>query len=455
MQDLMDKIKASIENLKNGLGGKKDAKSSVATSMSDKYEINLVPEVKLRMIRAQKIRNLVLFICIVVAIASVSVVGVLFSIKSGQDIAMATQDGRLEKMSKKLNEYADLDDLIIMQEQLAGLSKISENKKILSRVFGALGVMVPQGGDTVKMSELRVNLTSNTLTMEAQADAGVEPFIDYRVLESFKKSASLTKYDYGRYVDARSEEIPSRCIKETDENGNALKVGENYYAWWDLTIDGCQAVAEGAYNDIGAEFYYSADAEVEMGKPSQDDEAVDEDIDPDAEGEEEGEEKPEGDQEGESGDSAKEVPMRVKIWRTPQFNSWYEKDLMSLDGSISGIEHFNSACFNYSGTEVGGSVRWLSTNECNLLNGELEVTSSSNARNESDTLVLRFDATVDFVEDFFLFKNKHMIAIGPTGQNVTDSFVQIQGMFTQEAKECEEDDEECLSASRNSAGGGE
>ncbi len=450
MQNFVEKLKASFADLTKGKAGKGNQKSTVATSISDKYEINLVPEVKLKMIRAQKIRNLVLFICIVVSVASVSVVAVLFSIKSGQDIAMATQDGRLKKMSDKLNEYADLDDLIIMQEQLSGLSKISENKKILSRVFGALGVMVPQGGDTVKMSELRVNMTTNTLTMEGQADAGVEPFIDYRVLESFKKSASLTKYDYGRYVDANNNEIPSRCIKETDENGSALKVGENYYAWWDLSIDGCQAVAEGSYNDKGTELYYSADAEVEQGEPKQDNPADDEDIDADANGEGE---NAEGNGSGDA--NTQEVPLRVRIWRTPQFNSWYEEGLMGLDGSISRIEHFESACINYSGSEVGGAVRWASTNDCNLVDGELEVTSSSNARNESDTLVLRFDATVDFAEDFFLFKNKHMIAIGPTGQNVTDSFVQIQGMFAQEAKECEKDDAECLSGTRNSSGGDE
>lgn len=452
MQDFFDKIKNSFENLKQGVGGKNNTKTTVATSISDKYEINLVPEVKLKMIKAQKVRNLVLFICIVVSAVSVGVVGVLFSIKSGQDIAIASQDGRLKLMSTRLNEYADLDDLIIMQQQLSGLDKISENKKILSRVFGALGVMVPQGGDTVKISELRVNMQTNNLVLEAQADAGVEPYIDYRVLESFKKSASLTKYDYGRYVDVRGTEIPSRCIKETDENGNALKVGENYYAWWDLTIDGCQAVAENSYNDTGVNLYYSSNAVVETGAPEK---APEDDSDEDVDVDDEVDFNNNGDENQDQVQEPQEVPVRVRIWRTPQFNGWYEEDHMSLDGSISGIEHFESACFKYSGTDTGGNVRWTSTNDCNLVNGELTVTSSSNARNESDSLVLRFDATVDFAEEFFLFRNKHMIAIGPTGQNVTDSFVQIQGMFAEEARECEEDDVECLSSTRNSSGGGE
>ena len=43
-----------------------------------------------------------------------------------------------------------------------------------------------------------------------------------------------------------------------------------------------------------------------------------------------------------------------------------------------------------------------------------------------------------------------MIAIGPMGQNVTDSYVQIGNMFTQEAAECEAGDTACFS---NNSGG--
>ena len=45
-----------------------------------------------------------------------------------------------------------------------------------------------------------------------------------------------------------------------------------------------------------------------------------------------------------------------------------------------------------------------------------------------------------------------MMAIGPVGQNVTDSYVQIGGMFTQPATECAEGDRECMSNTSNSSG---
>ena len=82
----------------------------------------------------------------------------------------------------------------------------------------------------------------------------------------------------------------------------------------------------------------------------------------------------------------------------------------------------------------------------------LTVTSSSNARDESNNLVLKFTATVGIEPAFFQFQNKHMIAIGPMGQNVTDSYVQIEGMFAQEVTECAANDSDCLYNVKNSGG---
>lgn len=80
----MDRFKELIAKIT----GKGSQSKAVSTTVNTTYEINLVPEVKHQMIKAQKLRNLVLFICIVVSAASLGVVAVLFSIKSGQDIAM-------------------------------------------------------------------------------------------------------------------------------------------------------------------------------------------------------------------------------------------------------------------------------------------------------------------------------------------------------------------------------
>ena len=127
---------------------------------------------------------------------------------------------------------------------------------------------------------------------------------------------------------------------------------------------------------------------------------------------------------------------------------------MDLEGKITGIEHFNSACIAYRGTDTRGTVRWTSVHDedCMLAEDGLEVLSSSNGRNDSDNLVLKFSARTTFSSEFFSFQNKHMIAIGPLGQNVTDSYVQIGNMFAQEAKDCAADDTECNTNRVNEGG---
>ena len=147
---MMEKIKSFFTDLMGTITGKKKKEEpQLVTTVGTTYEINLVPAVKAQMIKALKMRNLVLFICIIVSAASVGAVLILFGIKSGQDIAMANQDGKLETMSAKLLGYEELGDLVTIQSQLDRLSDISENKTVLSRVFGALGVMLPTGDDSV------------------------------------------------------------------------------------------------------------------------------------------------------------------------------------------------------------------------------------------------------------------------------------------------------------------
>lgn len=460
----------------------KDPKA-VSTESAETYEINLVPAVKTQLIRTQKIRNHVLFACIVVSCVALGVVLVLFSIKSGQDIAMSRQDKRLENLSGKLNSYSELDDLLTIQNQLSRYNDIINNRQMISRAFGAIGVMLPQVGGNVSLSELRVNLETNAIAMEGQADALAEPLIDYRVLEAFKKSVGLTKYDYGRFVDMDGKELPTQCIKESNADGNALREGDSYYAWWDLRMPGCEGVRvgestrENGYSNLNSEdvFHFSKDAEVEMGKVEVEEERTESITDSGDESNgntalQDGVagivdfEQSLGDELGLDNNETrvakvkveKEVPVRVKIWRTPRFDRWYKDKQMSLDGVISGIEHFQSACYQYSGAEVTSrgksSVRWASTNECYLAKDGLSISSSSNGRDSSSNLVLRFSATATFDDAFFRYANKHMIAIGPMGQNVTDSFVQIGGMFAQEAEPCAEGDTECLGNTQNTGG---
>lgn len=354
------------------------------------HEINLVPDVKQEVIKTQKMRNLVFFICVVVSAAAAGLVVLLASISGGQSLALSSQDSRIEAMSNKLKEYDSLPEFLTIQSQLGKLSQIGDNKKVLSRVFSILDVLLPNGVDTISISELNVNLEESTLTFDGQADAKEEPLIDYRVLDAFKKSMAMMRYDYGRYVDENNQEIPTRCIEEADGSGKAYIQDGKTYAIWKKGEKGCNPSAE------------------------------------------------------------EDTPVtneRVKIWRTPKLEEWVEAGhVEALDGQavVSGIPHFDSQCIKYFGTRVDNVVKWTANNECKLVVDEVNVTDSSNGRDAAGNLVLRFSAMIKLTPEVFKFNNKHMVAIGPTGrQNVTDSYIQVKKMFEERASDCAVDDESC------------
>ena len=377
------------------------------------FEINLVPDVKAEMIRAQKKRNVVFFAAATVSVIAAGLVLLLLSVKIGQDVIIGNKDNQLELMSSTLQKYDGLDELLTVQKQMADLRTIGENKTMLSRVFPVLhSIVEAENGDEINISSLDVNLNDSEVTelsFDGQANAGANTDgIDYRVLESFTKSISLMKYDFGRYVDINGEEIPTMCIFESGTDGVPFQDEKGIYALWKKGAEDCDPskVNEGQDDEE-----YKSEAAISNGKQLQDVQLP-------------------------SNCAGADGTDVVCIRRTPQFNEWYSKNYLQLDGTISGIPHFESQCIQYSGTETSSSPQWSCTNnDCVMSPDGIEITSSTNGKEAGGELVLMFSAILRIDRNVFNFNNKHMITITPSGrQNVTDSFVQVGDMFTERAK---------------------
>lgn len=371
-------------------------------------EINLVPDIKGEMIKTLKLRNLIFFLCIVVALASVVVVLITGLIMGGQQLALDSKEKTIDNLSEKLNSYSDLNDFLTIKDQVGSISTLTENKQVLSRTFNILSALLPTGADTITISELNVDLSESQpkLTFDAQANAGTEPYYDYRVLDAFKKSMKYMRYDYGDYVDKEGNKIPAYCVIETGNDGAMFNdADKGIYALWIINGEGCNPSSTLKDSDYTTENY--------------DGETV------------------------------------VRIWRTPQFADWYkEKEVsgqsyMSLDGTISGVEHFNSSCITYTGDDSQSSAnpKWTTTNEtCKLVPDDdgIVTTGSSNGRDSNEELVLRFSATIKIAPEAYKFSNSHMMALAPSGRyNVTDSYVQVQAMFGKRADDCDASDSTC------------
>lgn len=437
--------------------------SEIKSKVDDKYiqyhpihpEINLVPDIKNEMIKALKLRNFIFFLCIVISSASLSLGLIFLSIAGGQQAALDGKKDTISAMSSTIGSFTDLSEFLTIRDQLGNLSAISDNKKLLSRSFSVLSALIPRGADSITISELSINLSGDapTFSFDAQANAGSPPYIDYNVLDSFKKSMQYMRYDSGKYVDKEGAEIPAYCMIENGSDGATLSDPENgLYAYWLILGEGCNP-SYTEEEDEGEEDATTNSTTNSVASPSNNTTLNTDNLitnqaattlDPRT-----------------TGYTTEEYNGQtvVKIWRTPQFKDWYKKNprdgapQMTLDGQISNIAHFESDCTTYEGIENDdGTINWTTTNDACLLVPDgtdgIRISDSSNGRGAGDELVLRFSATITFNPDVYSFKNKHVIAVAPTGRyNVTDSYVQIQNMFAERAADCAEGDTACTSTS--------
>lgn len=401
------------------------------------FEINLVPSVKSEMLKTQKARNLVLFVCIVISIASGTILGVFGVFTLSQSGFIGSKDEHIKLLKNKVDSFSGLDNILTLQGQFEKISEINKQKNSLSRIFGILSVILAQDKDKVVLSNLKVNLGQSLISFEAQADAGKEPYIDYRVLDAFSKSIARTTYDYGRYVTESGSPIPARCVKDTTREGTILIENGSVYGLWYRQEKGCDPDRK----DDGKSNEVVENNDIDNKIKNLDQSGTDgtiaitpKDL-----------LKPDQNTTGVITERYRTTPE--KIWRTPQFTEWYKEDKINRNGKISGVAHFESNCIKYYGDEINGEIHWKTAeNKCMLAaNPEkgLEVSDSSNGRNSNDNLVLRFTAKLSINPDVFKFENKHVIAVAPTGQNVTDSYIQIQDMFEPKAKDCLSSDATC------------
>lgn len=401
-------------------------------------EINLVPDIKDEMIKTLKLRNLVFFICIVIAASSLGAILFFGSIAGGQQAVVDGKNGTINNLTSKIKSYNDLSDFLTIKDQLGNIAEIGSNKKVFARIFSALSALIPTNGDKIEISRLNIDFSTNptSINFDAQVDALTPPYIDYNVLDAFKKSMPYLRYDYGRYVDKKGAEIPAYCMIESATDGSSFYDQERgRYAYWLITGERCNPTYENGleYDENGERNYNEADAVLGYETEVYEGQTV------------------------------------VKIWRTPQFADWYSEEpiegapYMDLNGNIENVAHFKSECITYAGVtnyqssgdasetvyKTVDDITWTGTNSsCNLIdtseNDGINISNSSNGRDSSGQLVLRFTATIAMNPEVFSFNNKHVIAVGPSNRfNVTDSYVQIQSIFGKRATDCEPGDTTC------------
>lgn len=145
-------------------------------------QINLLPDVKQEMLRAQRMRNLAITIAIAAGVVSAAIVFGLGLFIAGQAIAESQKSGQIDSKYKQLSSISDLDDALTIQSQLDAISGQNDNRTRDSRLLDVLNAINPAPPNDVKLSKVSLDPTGSTLTLEGSAAGG------YAATDVFKKT---------------------------------------------------------------------------------------------------------------------------------------------------------------------------------------------------------------------------------------------------------------------------
>jgi len=145
-------------------------------------EINLIPDVKQELIRAERVRSVVISASILIGIIAIAVVGILAAWVFGvQTVRSALDDNGIKSGGAQLAGVQDLSKVLTIQNQLTKISQLNNQKHADSRVFDVLLAVIPPAPNSVQVSNLVIDAATNNLSIEGQT-AG------YNSLEVFKKT---------------------------------------------------------------------------------------------------------------------------------------------------------------------------------------------------------------------------------------------------------------------------
>lgn len=145
-------------------------------------QINLVPDIKQEMLRAQRVRNIAISLSILVGLIAVAVVIALTIVLGGQTGYQKIMEGQVTSRYKTLSSMPDLDNALTIQNQLSAISGINDKRTMDSRLLDVLTAINPASPNDVKLSKVTLDPTQSTLTLEGSAAGG------YPATEVFRKT---------------------------------------------------------------------------------------------------------------------------------------------------------------------------------------------------------------------------------------------------------------------------
>lgn len=140
-------------------------------------QLNLLPDIKLAYIKAERTRRLVLSVSFLVAAAAVVILLLLLSVYGLQKKHLSDLNKDIKSESAKLQNEPQINKILTVQNQLQSLTNLHAQEPAASKLFDYLNQVTPT---SVSISDFSIDFTQQTATITGTSDnlAHVNQYID-------------------------------------------------------------------------------------------------------------------------------------------------------------------------------------------------------------------------------------------------------------------------------------
>jgi len=158
-------------------------------------QLNLLPDIKLAYIKAERTRRLVLSVSFLVAAAAVVILLLLLSVDGLQKKHLSDLNKDIKSESSKLQGEPQIKKILTVQNQLDSLTDLHAQEPAASRLFDYLNEVTPT---SVSISDFTIDFTQQTTTITGTSDnlAHVNQYVD--TLKYTKYTAGNSSSDSGQ-----------------------------------------------------------------------------------------------------------------------------------------------------------------------------------------------------------------------------------------------------------------
>lgn len=180
-------------------------------------EINLLPDVKRDLLKAQRLRNLVTFFSVVAGAGMLGLVIMAFIITQGQQIFMSLKTNEIKTKFSEMSKIQDGTTAATLKNQLNAIQKIRNASPDTSRILGQIvPAITTKKENEVTLSSVTYDPETRLMTVEGKTAKG------FSALDGFMKTIAGTQIIYKDTAEGADENKCSESVVNDDEKACLL-----------------------------------------------------------------------------------------------------------------------------------------------------------------------------------------------------------------------------------------